>query len=284
MADADARIGVCSWSLQPENPRQLAERVAECGVSLVQLHLDPVRTGAWDAKETIAALHDAGARLCSGMMTTEGEDYSTLESIKLTGGVRPDATWAANLSAAKQNAELAASLGLQLVTLHAGFLPHEKGDPERAKLVDRLGEVVDVFAERGVRVGLETGQESAETLLEVLEEVGREDWLGVNFDPANMILYRMGYPIDAIRLLAPRVQQIHIKDAILSEREGEWGEEVVVGTGRVDWEGFFSVVSEAGIDCDFVIEREAGEARVADVRTARTLVRPLVASTLKAVD
>ncbi|HIA27537.1 MAG TPA: hypothetical protein EYN79_05370, partial [Planctomycetes bacterium] len=87
----------------------------------------------------------------------------------------------------------------------------------------------------GVKLALETGQESAATLEGALEALGRSD-VGVNFDPANMILYGMGNPVEALVRLAPRVAQIHIKDALASEVAGEWGSEVVVGTGEVDWQ------------------------------------------------
>lgn len=268
------KLGVCSWSLQAESASQLVERVRACGVSAVQLALDPLRSGeaAWAEESTRAALSEAGIEVLSGMMGTVGEDYTTLETIRVTGGVRPDQHWEANLAAAHANAELAARWGLPLVTLHAGFLPHDAADPERAVLLERLRAVVDAFAQRGVKTGFETGQETADTLLGVLDELDRSEHAGVNFDPANMILYGMGDPVQALRSLLPHVLQVHIKDATPSAVAGEWGAEVPSGTGAVDWEAFFGVLAGAGRDIDLVIEREAGEARVADVRTAAALV------------
>ncbi len=226
----------------------------------------------------VASVRDAldGARITavSGMMSTVGEDYSSLDSIARTGGLRPDAHWTANLEIAKRDARTARELGLSLVTFHAGFLPHESADPERAKLLVRLRTVVDVFAEEGVRLGFETGQETAETLLEFLAALDRPS-AGVNFDPANMILYGMGDPIAALRELRSHVVQVHIKDATPSVRRGEWGEEVPVGTGRVDWRAFFVALDEAQPTVDLLIEREAGEARVEDVRRARAHVLAL---------
>ena len=99
----------------------------------------------------------------------------------------------------------------------------------------------------GVRLALETGQEDAETLLAVLEELGSDN-IGVNFDPANMILYAMGDPVESFERLADHVMQVHIKDATKTETPGTWGAEVPVGTGEVDWEGFFGVMSAKGID------------------------------------
>ena len=269
-----ARLGVCSWSCRAKGPAELAASIGAVGARAVQLHLDPLRTGAWGEAETVRVLAAAGIEIRSGMMGMEGEDYSTLETIRVTGGVRPARTWRANLAAAKGNAALARRLGLGLVTFHAGFLPHEAGDPERAVLLARLGELVDVFAAEGVRVGFETGQESAMTLLGVLDELARPT-LGVNFDPANMILDGRGDPIAALARLAPRVVQVHVKDARASRVPGTWGEEVPVGTGEVDWQAFFGVLRAQAPAVDCMIEREAGDERVADMRRARELVERL---------
>jgi sugar phosphate isomerase/epimerase len=262
------RLAVCSWSLQPTGPADLAAKVRHCGLDAIQLALDPIRSGQWNEAETVRAL--AGITLLSAMMATKGEDYTTLDTIKSTGGVRPDATWPDNLEAAKANADLAARLGLRLVTFHAGFLPHRPADPERARMLDRLRQIVGAFNARGVAVAFETGQESADTLLGVLAEV---PGARVNFDPANMILYAMGDPIESLRKLAPHVAQIHIKDANPTPTPGAWGSEAPAGSGAVDWDAFFGVYRRAGLQCDLVIEREAGEQRVADVRTAAALVR-----------
>lgn len=266
-----ARVGVCSWSLRPSSARDLADKVRACGLDAVQLALDPIRSGVWDERETIDALESAGITTLSGMMGTKGEDYSTLDSIRRTGGLRPDQHWSDNLAAVNANADLARRLALPLVTFHAGFLPHGPDNPERAVMLDRLRAVARVFADRGVRVGLETGQESAGTLLAVLRDLDTPN-VGVNFDPANMILYGMGDPVAALRALAPRVMQVHIKDALPPLVPGRWGTEVVVGTGAVDWPAFVEATRTV-TPGDLVIEREAGENRVADVRAAASLLR-----------
>ena len=265
------RIGVCSWSLQPESAADLARKVREVGLSAVQIALDPLGTGAWAMAETIAVLEQAGIAICSGMMRMEGEDYSTLESIRRTGGVRLDEHWSTNLHAAQRNADVARQLGIDLVTFHAGFLPHERSDPARKIMLDRLRAIVDEFAACGVRVGFETGQETADTLADALDELDRPA-AGVNFDPANMVLYGVGDPVAGLRKLARRVVQIHVKDAVATDTPGTWGTEVAVGEGDVDYAALLAVVAEAQLECDFMIEREAGGRRAADIRRARDRV------------
>lgn len=246
----------------------------ECGLSGVQLALDPIRTGAWDLGETAGTLRTVGIKIISGMMAMRGEDYSTLDSIRETGGVRSDAHWAANREAAAGNAEVARRLGLSLVTFHAGFLPHDSADPLRRVMLDRIAEIAGAFDAAGIGVALETGQEDAETLAGVLADLGaRGTRVGVNFDPANMILYGMGDPVAALSRLAPHVRQIHIKDAVPTRAPGTWGEERVVGEGGVDWPAFFRTLRERAINVPLVIEREGGDQRVRDVRTAAAVVQ-----------
>jgi L-ribulose-5-phosphate 3-epimerase len=271
------RLGVCSWSLQAQSPLELASKVRSVGVSMVQLHLDPVREGGdWRADQTVGRLKDRGIQITSGMMGMKSEDYSTLETIARTGGVRPDETWADNLRAAEGNALMAARLGISLVTFHAGFLPHDAGNAERHKMIDRLRQLAEVFAARNVRVGLETGQESAATLLGVLNEVNgplsAKAQVGVNFDPANMILYGMGDPLDALKQLAPFVLQLHLKDAAPAKTKGTWGEETPAGKGSVVWKDFLTAVDHMLPYANVMIERESGDARVEDAAEARSLV------------
>ncbi len=267
-------IGVCSWSLQPAGPADLAAKVRACGMSAVQLALDPIRDGSWSLDDTRRALD--GIDILSGMMMMADEDYSTLDAISRTGGVRPDETWEANLAGARQNAEIAEALGLSLVTFHAGVIPHDPNDPERAKIMGRTSQIVDAFRSRGLAVAFETGQESADTMLGVLKELGGHD-LGVNFDPANMILYGTGDPIEALRSLMAHVKQIHIKDARWTKTPGTWGEETPAGKGEVDWDAFCTLLGDHRPDVGVVIEREGGDKRVADVRAAHDIVRSRLA-------
>jgi L-ribulose-5-phosphate 3-epimerase len=266
-----SRLAVCSWSLQPRNPTDLLGILKQLDISRTQLALSPTigQPGQWGG--AIQTLRGAGVEIVSGMMAMAGEDYSTLQTIARTGGVRPDDGWPANRNHALAVADLADSADIRLVTFHAGFIPDDPADPERAKLIDRLRTIADAFAERGLRLGLETGQETADTLLDALADLDRPN-LGVNFDPANMILYGKGDPVAALRMLAPHIVQIHIKDALPADTPGRWGSEVPVGSGAVDWPAFFEVALAIDPPVDFVIEREAGADRPADVDAARNLI------------
>lgn len=267
-------LGLCSWSLQPGSVTELVERVTNCQRSIVQLALEPLRTRSWRIDELRAAFDQDGIRIASAMMATIGEDYSTLESIHTTGGLRPDAHWHENKSAAIQDATIAMELGVILVTFHAGFLPEDPHSSLGMTMLTRLREIAEIFARRNIRIALETGQESASTLVRYLNQLRDLD-VGVNFDAANMLLYASGDPIASLKELLPYVVQVHIKDARRTRVPGAWGEEVRVGDGEVHWPAFLAELATAGRLIPAMIEREAGDQRIADIRHAADFIRSL---------
>lgn len=262
-----SRLGICSWSLQPASIEDLLGDLDGLGASGVQLALGPLLDDPEVWQDAIARLRAAGIEIFSGMLEACGEDYSSLESIKATGGVVPDETWPQTLARAEAVAALASEAGLPLVTVHAGFIPHDEGDPARAKILERLRTLGDLFAKGGTKLGLETGQESATTLRGALDVLDHPN-IGVNFDPANMILYGMGDPVQALTSLAPHVVQVHAKDALPTTEPGTWGTEVPLGDGAVDWAAFVCVVNRLEPAVNVVVEREAGDQRSVDIATA----------------
>jgi len=263
------KLGVCGWSLEPRDCGGLVSSVQECGISNIQLALEPFVSGQWDVDQALELFHAKFILPCSGMMGTVGEDYSTLESIQRTGGIRPDEHWELNISRAIQHASSAHKLGIHLVTFHAGFIPNASSS-EYQKIIDRIEKIANIFGEQEVVLGLETGQEGPEIMLDLLDRPALSH-VGVNFDPANMILYGSGNPANAFDMLKDRVVQVHIKDALAASDPNDWGKEVPVGCGDVDWDHFFRMIHTLDDQVNVVIEREAGSDRVRDIIKAREL-------------
>ena len=262
------RLAVCSWSLQPTDPKDLVKKLKATGIARVQLALDPLRQTPAKWNPVIDLFKRAKLTILSGMFGCVGEDYSTLESIRLTGGIAPDKTWEENWRNIQSIAALAHALGLTLVTFHAGFLPHRQTDKQFTKMLTRLTEVAEIFGRAHIKVGLETGQETAPVLAKLLQKLNRPN-LGVNFDPANMILYGKGDPIEALDVLGSWIRQVHLKDARHTTVPKTWGEEVPAGTGEVNWPAFFQKLQQLKFTGPIVIEREAGSKRIQDIRAAR---------------
>jgi sugar phosphate isomerase/epimerase len=267
-------IGVCSWSLQTTDPAELTKKIKELGLSHVQLAMGEITDD--QIRESVRQLRAAGIQVTSGMVGFAGEDYSTIAIIRKTGGYLPDDQWPARKAETERVAKVAQELGIKKVSTHIGFVP-PSSDAQYKVMVDRVGQIADFFASCGLELLMETGQEHAPELLQFLNDIARRN-VKVNFDPANMILYGAGDPIEAIHTLARHIGHVHVKDATLSNQPAvTWGVEVPFGTGQVPHVAFVRALEKAGYTGPLVIEREAGNARMADVRTAIETLRNVAA-------
>ena len=138
-------------------------------------------------------------------------------------------------------------------------MPHDSNDPDYGEIVSLTRDLCDHCRANGQALHLETGQEPADVLLRFIENVERGN-LFINFDPANMIMYGVGKPLDALELLAPYVRSVHCKDAKWAARPGqEWGRETPLGEGDVDMEAFLRTLNKIGYDGPLTIERELSQ-------------------------
>ena len=278
MAGVDTeRIGVCSWSYQ-RPLREVADEMAKIGVKGIDLALTPFvapdgRHGVEEGEEALAfakAQFASGAwRLFATMISFPQEDYSTLETIRKTGGVVPDDCWPRNREIAAAAAELSGTLGAPYMLFHAGFLD-ESNPAAYAAYVERVSFVRDACARAGVQLILESGQETAEDLARFLRDV---PGLYVNFDPANMILYGKGRPMEARETLVPWIRKIHVKDADATAVPGTWGTERPWGEGQVGGAAFIDALDGLGFTGNMTIEREGGDDRVGDIARAAARLR-----------
>ena len=157
----------------------------------------------------------------------------------------------------KEIADFSKSLACSVVALHLGFIPHSApGDAEYDEVISVTRDVCDHCAANGQDLHLETGQESAEGLLQFLGDVQRDN-LFVNFDPANMILYGTGEPIAALKQIGGYVHSVHCKDALWADQPGtDWGQEVALGEGQVGMADYLRTLQEIGYEGPLTIERE----------------------------
>lgn len=259
----DWPVGVCSWSLQTD-VNGVAQAMKDLGLEHVHLGIRPAL--GEEGAECLATIKAQDWTITSTMIDFPQEDYSTLDSIKVTGGVVPDDCWEANRQLFVGAAEVTAQLGVKYLSMHAGFID-ETDKAHAAKITQRLKTLADAAADAGVILLFETGQETAEELATFLEKLNHNS-VGVNFDPANMILYNKGNPIAAVRRLAPWIRHLHVKDATRTKEPGTWGAEVPWGDGEVGIAEFVKVLGEIGFEGAMAIEREAGDNRFDDIKVA----------------
>ena len=123
----------------------------------------------------------------------------------------------------------------------------------------------DECAKNDVVLILESGQETAADLAKFMAAV---PGVGINFDPANMILYAKGRPLEALRTLYPWIRSVHVKDACETKDPGTWGTEVPWGEGEVGGAEFVRRLEALGYRGNYVVEREGGDRRAEDIRIA----------------
>src|SRR5262249_15448619 len=102
-------------------------------------------------------------------------------------------------------------LGALAVIVQAGRIPEKPDDPRAGLLTESLYALAQHGDRVGVRLALETGLESADTLKSFLDRFD-SGGLSVNYDPANLLMNGFD-PLAAVRTLAGRIVHAHAKDA-----------------------------------------------------------------------
>jgi sugar phosphate isomerase/epimerase len=233
------------------------EVASELGVPTIQLHAPHASTRT---PENAAAfqqkLREMGITLTCVFGGFEGESYADIPTVVRTVGLVPKETRAERLQEMKEISDFTRLLGCDTIALHLGFVPHDKSDPLYAEVLEVTRELCDHAKANGQNLHLETGQEPADALFEFIEDVKRPN-LFINFDPANMIMYGCGEPIEALEKLGRYVRSVHCKDSKWAKNPGkEWGEEKPLGEGDVGMENYLRTLAKIGYFGPLTIERE----------------------------
>lgn len=253
----------------------------ELGIPTVQLHSPHAETrNKAAADKFLAQCKAAGITVTCVFGGFEGESYADIPTTARTVGLVPEATRASRAKEMKEISDFTKLLGCDAIGLHIGFVPSDRSSATYKGLLTVTRDLLDHAAKNGQRVHLETGQESADHLLEFIHDVDRSN-LFINFDPANMILYGTGDPIEALKKVGHLVRSVHCKDgkwAADGLRGKEWGREVALGEGDVGMETYLRTLKEIGYLGPLTIEREIAHDRERqrhDIGTAVTLLQRL---------
>jgi sugar phosphate isomerase/epimerase len=257
----------------------------ELGIPTCHLHCPhPENRTEAAAKSFLEKAKAAGVRVTVVFSGFAGETYESIQRTAETVGLVPEATRAARAAEFLSVSDFAKWIGCDVVALHIGFVPPRGSDSYR-DLIQTTQKILDYVKKNGQNLHLETGQESADHLLEFIGDVGRDN-LFINFDPANMILYGTGDPIEALRKVGHLVRSIHCKDATWAAegvRGKEWGCEMPLGEGHVGMETYLRTLKEIGYTGPLTIEREIPhdrERQKADIHKAQKLLEELRAKIL----
>ncbi len=257
-------------------PREIVGAVKDFGVECGQLgvhgaaELTPEFVESW--KE---ALDESGIRVTAVFMSFVGESYATIPECARTVGYVPLETRDERERRTLEVSEFAEALGVLSLGAHIGALPSDPDDATRIGVRDLLRRICDHCAARGQTFALETGQEPATELRDFILHVGRPN-LKVNFDPANMILYGSGNPLEALETVKDWVVSVHCKDAKRSDAAGKWGVETPLGEGDVNMAAYVKTLKKIGYQGSLTIEREIlGDEQREDIKKAIALLNKL---------
>lgn len=271
---APMEVGVMFWA-ERDDLAEIKSLGVRCGQLGIPGSMELTETAAKDWKQALA---DQDFALVTVFAAYNGEDYADIPTVERTVGFIPRETRADRGARTKQVSDFAAAVGAPSIACHIGFVPEDKDNADYLEVRELVRDICDHAAKHNQTFAMETGQEPAHVLLEFFKDVDRPN-LRINFDPANMILYGTGDPIEALRMLAPHVVSVHCKDGDWPPKDvpGALGTERPLGQGSVGMERFLATLREIGFQSSLNIEREAEnqQERIRDIRNAVQLLRAL---------
>jgi L-ribulose-5-phosphate 3-epimerase len=269
-------IGVMA-GLRPEGPS--LNHVAGFGLKVCQLvcwNQDLFNAERADAIRTES--ENTGVRITSFWAGLPGPATWNFVDGPVTIGLVPREYRKERIAALKKAGDFAKRAGLPAIVTHLGFLPENPRDPVFDEVVTAVREVASYVKTLGLEFWFETGQETPVTLLRLIQSVGTGN-LGINLDPANLILYGKANPVDALDVFGEHVRGIHAKDGLYPTDPMNLGHEVKVGKGRVGFPKFVRRLRDIGYEGAYIIEREiSGDQQTKDIAATVKYLTKLVAA------
>jgi L-ribulose-5-phosphate 3-epimerase len=257
------------------DPRETIGKVAELGLPTCQVAVWDVDHYSLESARVLRSAPSAGVAITTVWAGWPGRRVWNFVEGPATIGIVPEPTRVARVAALKQGADFAVLIRVPSITTHVGFIPENPRDPAYPEVVEALRDVALYCHDRGLEFWLETGQETPVTLLRTIQDVEVPN-LGLNYDPANLLMYGKGNPIDGLDLVGPWVRGVHAKDGEYPTNGRELGVEKPLGEGRVNFPALIGKLRDMGYTGAVSIEREiTGPRQTADIRSAIEFLEPL---------
>jgi sugar phosphate isomerase/epimerase len=217
-------------------------------------------------------LTDTGKRELRHLLRSNGLELTAL-GCPLRHGLDEPTNLQPRIDRIRAVMALSFELGPRITIVAPGRIADDPADSRMSLMRESLL----ALGQHGDRIGAtlahETGLESGETLKSFFDRLDTGG-LGVNYDPANMLINGFD-PIENLTPLRGRIVHTHAKDArkVAVSRSAT---EVPLGHGDIDWMGYFGTLSALEYRGSVVIEREGGTDRIADVAAGVTFLRRLM--------
>ena len=257
--------------------RDEIKKVRELGMSSCQITAwnDNVFTDE-NAEIILDALKEFGVRISTFWCGWTGPATWNFTEGPQTLGLVPIEYRKTRMEQIKRGSDFAKKLGVVNIATHVGFLPENPSTPEYKSIVEDLKILAEYVKSNGQYFLFETGQETPITLKRTIEAVGTGN-LGINLDPANLILYGKGNPVDALCVFGEYVRDIHGKDGCYPTNGYCLGEEKPLGQGMVNFPAFIAKLKDIGYNGPITIEREiSGEEQIRDILSAKEMLEKLI--------
>ncbi len=253
--------------------------------NLKSLEMNSCQLVCWDrsllteevAAKVKQAMEEYGVEISAFWCGWEGPRVWNFYEGQLTLGLVPEAYRFRRMEMLLEGSDFAKKLGVTDLVTHVGYLPENPYDIHYAEVLACLKKIIRKCKENGQYFLFETGQETPVTLLRAIQDLGG-DHVGINLDPANLIMYGKANPVDALDVFGCYVRGVHGKDGCYPTNGRELGPEVPLGEGKVDYLRFIRKLREVGFDGDITIEREiSGPEQRRDIIQAKKLLEELIA-------
>jgi len=265
------RLGII---LGVSDPDSAIRRVHDLGFPTCQVV--PRETDSAAADKLRKALNQYGIEASSAVATGPAPEVYDFYRGPITIGLVPKQYREARIARIQQVSDFAKRAGIPAVQTHCGFIPEDPNMPLYTEAVEAIRAVAQYCRNNGQHFNCETGQETPITLVRAIHDVGLDN-VGVNFDVANLILYGKADPVEAADVLGPYVQGVHAKDGLYPTDPKKLGEEVPIGTGKVNFPAVIAKLKKFGYQNPLTIEREiSGEKQTADILASKAYLEKLI--------
>ena len=193
-----------------------------------------------------------------------------------TIGIVPETWRRERMEGIKKIMDFANMLNLKTVTTHMGFMPENPNTKEYRDILDAIYELCEYANQYGINFCFETGQETPITLKRTILAVGTGN-LGINLDPANLLLYGKANPCDAVDIFGEYVRGVHAKDGEYPTDPRYIGAEKRLGDGRVNFPVLMKKLMACGYNGSVTIEREIdGDKQIEDILYAKKFLEDII--------
>lgn len=259
-----------------DEPKESFEKVLEVDIPTCQLSCTAERlVDKMDPDKIRKAADEVGIEISSFFLLFEGQRFN-LKDGPATMGLVAEAFRGKRLQLAKKFSDMVVDMGVHSITSHIGFIPDDPRDPIYLGFLDVMKELAETCGDNGQIFCFETGQELPSTLKRTILDVGTGN-LFVNLDPANLILYGMAHPLDAVEIFGTYVRGMHAKDGVWPNRDEVLGHETPLGEGKVNFPLLIPRLKEKGFKGPITIEREiTGPQQRTDILKAKAILEPML--------